>query len=298
MSRLVFVGRDEAGIGQLQGVLADAESCRVLRAARWPAGSQPATVGRALLPLLEPDSVVVLDSGQDARDLAGWLAMTRDAPVVWAAETIRSVDDGVVEVVRTAAGGRSRVVQEVGAGLAVVLAKPAGRQHRPVDGLDGARVTVETFDVADDTDGPVLLSAPEPMAGDRLAALVGAEVVVSVGRGIGGPESLPVFRDLAQRLGAALGASRVVVDSGWLPFAHQVGQTGASVAPGVYLAFGISGAVQHLAGMRGSEVVVAVNTDRDAPLCRVADLVVEGDAVKVAAELLDRLGDGGTTRPT
>jgi electron transfer flavoprotein alpha subunit len=84
----------------------------------------------------------------------------------------------------------------------------------------------------------------------------------------------------------------VVVDAGWVPFAHQVGQTGAAVAPELYLAFGISGAIQHLAGMHRSRCVVAINTDADAPLCRIADLVVKADAVKVAETLLDRLGGG------
>jgi electron transfer flavoprotein alpha subunit len=119
--------------------------------------------------------------------------------------------------------------------------------------------------------------------------LASANVIVAVGRGIGGPENLPVFEALSRRLGAALGASRVVVDAGWLPFSHQVGQTGTSVSPDLYLAFGISGAVQHLAGMRGSDRVVAINTDPDAAICRVADVVIIGDAVEVATGLLERL---------
>jgi electron transfer flavoprotein alpha subunit len=136
--------------------------------------------------------------------------------------------------------------------------------------------------------GRVFLSAQAaPTVGGP--ALSSARIVVAVGRGIGDPAHLPLFRALADRLGAALGASRVVVDAGWLPFAHQVGQTGTSVSPDLYLAFGISGAVQHLAGMRGSSRVIAVNTDRDAPLCRLADLVVQGDAVHVATQLLERL---------
>jgi electron transfer flavoprotein alpha subunit len=114
-----------------------------------------------------------------------------------------------------------------------------------------------------------------------------------VGRGIGSAERLPLFRELAERLHAALGASRVVVDAGWLPFAHQVGQTGTAVAPDLYLAFGISGAIQHLAGMRASKQVVAINTDREATLCRLADLVIEGDATEVAERLLKRLAEAG-----
>jgi len=119
--------------------------------------------------------------------------------------------------------------------------------------------------------------------------LAGAAVVVAVGRGIGGPERLPLFRELAQTLGAALGATRVVVDHDWLPFAHQIGQTGAVIAPEVYLGFGVSGAAQHAAGMRDSRTIVAINTDPAAPLAGLADVVVNADAAEVATHVLSAM---------
>jgi electron transfer flavoprotein alpha subunit len=126
-----------------------------------------------------------------------------------------------------------------------------------------------------------------------------ADVVVCIGVGIGDAAHVELFERLAERIGAAVGATRAVVDRGWLPFACQVGQTGETVAPQLYLGFGVSGAAQHLAGMRAAKRVVAINMDPDAPLCQLADIVVRGDAVDVARRLLAIVGDPiPTTSPS
>jgi len=116
-----------------------------------------------------------------------------------------------------------------------------------------------------------------------------AEIIVSVGRGIKGPENLPIAEALAKALGAQLGASRPVCDSGWLPLERQVGSSGQTVAPKIYFALGISGAIQHLVGMKGSRIIVAINKDAGAPIFEVADYGIVGDLFQIVPALTEAI---------
>jgi electron transfer flavoprotein alpha subunit len=121
------------------------------------------------------------------------------------------------------------------------------------------------------------------------ASIEDARIIVSGGRGVGGPDGFKLIEDLASELGGAVGASRAAVDSGWIPYAQQIGQTGKIVKPQLYLAMGISGAIQHKVGMQTAGSIVAVNRDPDAPIADFADVIVIGDLFEVGQALLDEL---------
>ncbi len=122
--------------------------------------------------------------------------------------------------------------------------------------------------------------------------LTAAEIIVSVGRGIKEADNIPIVQKLADALGAELAASRPICDAGWLPMERQVGSSGQTVAPKMYMAVGISGAIQHLVGMKGSRVVVAINKDANAPIFEIADYGIVGDLFQIVPELIDAIPEG------
>ena len=188
-----------------------------------------------------------------------------------------TVQDGKVVVTRSSFGGAviSKVVAN-GSGPLFVTVRP---KIFPESKSGAGEVVNESVGAACFEAKTKIVEIKSESSGT--VSLAESDIVVAVGRGIKGPEHIKLFQDLAESLGAAFGASRAVVDAGWLPYQHQVGQTGRTVNPKLYIAVGISGAIQHLVGMRTSKTIVAINKDKDAPIFNIANYGIVGDAFEI-----------------
>jgi electron transfer flavoprotein alpha subunit len=171
-----------------------------------------------------------------------------------------------------------------GPGIVVVRAKSFAAE--PSGGASATVVAAPVGDVGATGTAKIVESHVEERTGPKLED---ASVVVSGGRGLGDASSYALIEELAKLLHGAAGASRAIVDAGWVPYSHQVGQTGKTVKPLVYVACGISGATQHMVGMKGSKNIVAINKDADAPIFQIADLGIVGDVHKVLPALIEAL---------
>ena len=196
------------------------------------------------------------------------------------------VSDGQLECVSGAYGGQFQATSNTSL-PAVAAVNSAALTEDPASAGRGEHVAIDppaTLDSLRTTFIEEII--PESTGLD----LTKAERIVCVGRGVGGAENIDIARELAEKLGAELAASRPVVDSGWLPKAHQVGKSGARVKPKLYLTLGVSGAPEHLEGMQGSELIVAINKDPGAAIFNVAHYGFVGDLFDVADELVSLLG--------
>jgi electron transfer flavoprotein alpha subunit len=243
-----------------------------------------------LIARLSP-SHVLLPHTYQTRDFAPTLAARLDRALVTDVTGVKAYGavGGEIAFVRPMFQGKltADVVAQGPAPHIVTFQIGALRADQAARG-DGA-APVEAFAVR--IDASAIREKPEPpfQQAKQSVDLSQAERIVAVGRGIKGPEHLPVAQKLAASLGAELAASRPICDAGWLPMERQVGSSGQTVAPKLYLALGISGAIQHLVGMKGSSTIAAINKDPDAPIFEVADYGIVGDLFEIVPALIEAL---------
>lgn len=241
----------------------------------------PAVAALAKEAAAQEPSLILVGSTVNGRDLAARLA----ARLRWAYASdctdLAVANDGV-EVSRPMYAGKVRARTRLSL-PAVVAVRP---NAFPLPDGNAPQVTSVPADTAAEQ---LEFARFEPVATSGKVSLSEARVVVSGGRGLRGPENWHLLEALAAELGAALGASRAVTDAGWRPNEEQVGQTGKTVSPDLYIACGISGAIQHLAGMSTSKVIVAINRDPDADMFKIADYGVVGDALEILPALTEEV---------
>jgi electron transfer flavoprotein alpha subunit len=245
--------------------------------------AQPSVHALAALVEEHAPDLILFPASYDARDVAGRLQARTGSTLMANATDVLGADKARTEIL----GGTKIVDVELkGPTPRLVIVRPQSFAAEPSGG------TAEVVDVK--TDVPDELTTAERIERHEEAAsgprLESAKVVVAGGRGLGGPDAFEQLNKLAAAIGnAAVGASRAAVDAGWVPYSYQIGQTGKTVKPEVYLCAGISGALQHLVGMKGAKRIVAITKDPDAPILKIADLGVVGDLFQVVPALTEEI---------
>ncbi len=285
-----FTGGDGSAVAEVVGKHG---ATKVLATGDLGGAMQGVSVGAALAAAVEggdaPD-LIMFGTTQDGRDIAGRLSVKLDKPVVTNNIDVELDGDAVV-VSEPVFGGTEIVKTKFTAGSpAIVTIRPKSFEAEESGGGAAEVAELRVPDLGSSAGAKIVDHHVEESSGPKLDE---AEIVVSGGRGMGDADKYQIIEELAKQLKGAPGASRAIVDAGWVPYSYQVGQTGKVVKPTVYIAAGISGATQHMVGMKGSKNIVAINKDPEAPIFGIADLGIVGDVHKVLPKLLEALQQKG-----
>jgi electron transfer flavoprotein alpha subunit len=229
-----------------------------------------------------PDAVITASS-YDGRDIMGRLSAKLDRSVSTNNVDLEADGDALVTTEPVFGGATNIKTKITGSAPALVIVRP---KSFAAEESGGGAAAVATLDVPEAGQAKIVERHVEERQGPSLDE---AAIVVSGGRGLGEAEKFELIEELAKLLKAAPGASRAIVDAGWVPYSYQVGQTGKVVKPTVYIAAGISGATQHMVGMKGSKNIIAINKDAEAPIFSVSDLGIVGDVHKVLPAVIEQL---------
>lgn len=226
--------------------------------------------------------IVLLSATSMGKDLGPRAAARLEAGLVPDCTELR-IENGEIIATRPVYAGKAYTDVKISSAVKMYSLRPNVFKAEPADG-SVPRVEKLNIEISDSDISAVV---KETTVSNEKIDVAEANIIVSGGRGLKAPEHYKLVEDLAKVLGAAVGASRAVVDAGWRPHSEQVGQTGKTVSPNLYIAVGISGAIQHLAGMSSSKCIVAINKDKDAPIFQIADYGIVGDVFEVLPALTE-----------
>ena len=288
----------EAGGGEVRGiVVAEDPTAAATELATFTGGPVTAVTAPDLANVVAPQRIatelaantadaswILVGGTPDGRDVAGILSALTGWPVLTNATAV-TLADGRPVVEMSVFGGKLVTHSTFTGEHGIVTVRPNAVDASPA----ASTGSVEPAPASGEDRVPAVKVVERVAEAGAEASLEEARVVVAGGRGVAGPDGFRIVEELAKELGGVVGATRAAVDSGWIPYARQIGQTGKIVKPALYLALGVSGAIQHKVGMQTAESIVAVNRDPDAPIADFADVIVIGDLFEVGQALLDEL---------